>query len=129
MKTLIATTGLQLMVAATILGVLAFGCGAVCVAGDRSDVPHTVVKFGDVNLSSPGGAATLYSRIVAAGYEVCRSFDTDGRYLLDLIGLDVCVHSAVRNAAAKINHPALSAVYNARNHDPLPITLATARNR
>jgi UrcA family protein len=129
MKRLIASNKLPRVVTAAILGALAFGCGAVCFAGDNADVPHAVVKIGDLNLSSPDGAATLYSRIHAAAYEVCISFDTDKRDLPDPIGLDACVHNAVRNAVAKVGQPALSAIYNARNRDPLPIRVAATQSR
>ena len=125
MKTLIASTNLPRLVTATIFGPLAFGCAAVCIAGDNGDVPHAVVKFGDLNLSSPDAAAALYGRIYAAAYDVCGSFDTDMRDLPNPRGLNTCVHKAVRNAVARVNEPALSAIYNARNRDPLPIRRGT----
>ena len=128
MKILIVSTRLPRLVIATILGALALGCTAECIAGDSGGVPHTAVKFTDLDLSSRDGAAALYGRIKVAAYDVCGSFDADMRDLLDLTGMDTCVHNAVRNAVAKVNHPALSAIYNARNHDPLPITVA-AQNR
>ena len=128
-KTLIASTNLPRLVIATLLGPLSFGCAAVCIAGDNADVPHAVVNFRDLSLSSPDSAAALYGRIKVAAYDVCASFDTDMRDLPDLTGRDMCVHSAVRNAVAKVNQPALSAIYNARNSDPLPITVATAQTR
>lgn len=129
MKTLIAYTHIPRLVTATILGALAFGCTAVCIADDSDKVPHAVVKFGDLSLSSPDGAVALYHRIYAAAYQVCASSDRDKRDLLDLRGLDACVHDTVRDAVAKVNQPALSAIYNARNPDPLPITVAAAQNR
>ena len=129
MKTLIAATNLPRLVIAAVLGPLAFGCAAVCIAGDHGDVPHATVKFGDLNLSTPDGAAALYGRIKVAAYDVCGAFDTDNRDQPDLIGLNTCVHNAVRNAVAKVNHPALSAIYNARNRDPLSMTVAAAQNR
>ena len=72
MKTL---TNLPRLITTAIFGALALSCDAASIAADNSDVPQTVVKFGDLNLSNPQGAATLYSRIVAAAHEVCRSFD------------------------------------------------------
>lgn len=129
MKTLIASTHLPRLVIATILGPLALGCAAVCSAGDIGDVPHAAVKFGDLDLSSPVGAAALYGRIKAAAYDVCASFDTDSRDQIDLLGLDRCVHEAVRDAVVKVNQPALSAIYNARNRDSLPMTVVAAQNR
>jgi UrcA family protein len=101
----------------------------VCVASNNGDVPHATVKFDDLNLSSPDGAAALYGRIKVAAHDVCRSFDTDNRQQFYLMGVNKCIHSAVRNAVAKVNEPALSAIYNARNRDPLPTTVVTAQNR
>ena len=129
MKTLIASINLPRLVIATTLGSLAFGGAAVGIAGDNGDVPHAAVKFGDLNLSAPDDAAALYGRIKVAAYDVCGSFDTDNHDQPDLLGLNTCVHNAVRNAVAKVNQPALSAIYNARNRDPLPITVAAAQNR
>jgi UrcA family protein len=126
MKTLIAST--YLVTAAT-LALLGFSCGAVCLAGDRGDVPQAVVKFADLKLSSPEQMAVLYARIASAADEVCKCVDTDSRDRPDLGRVIECVHVTVRDAVAKINQPALSGIYNARNHDPLPITLMEAQNR
>jgi UrcA family protein len=124
MKTLIASAKLPRLVTAAIFGALAFGCGAVSIAADRSDVPQAVVKFGDLNLSNPQGAATLYNRIVFAAYEVCKSFDTDIRNNASQAQLDACVHRAIADAVTKVGQPELIAVYNTRNRQPLPITVA-----
>src|SRR5579871_532051 len=124
MKTVIAST--YLVMAAT-LAVLAFSCGAVCLAGDKGDMPKAVVKFADLKLSSPEQMAVLYARIASAADEVCKSVDTDSRDQPDLSKVIECVHATVRAAVAKINRPALSAIYNARNRDPLPITVMAAQ--
>ncbi len=129
MKTLIASANLPRLVMATILAPLAFGCAPLRIAGDNGNVPHAMVKFGDLDLSGADGAATLYRRIYAAAYDVCASFDTDMRDLPDLTRQLTCVHDAVRNTVAKVNRPALSAIYNARNQDPLPITVAAFQSR
>lgn len=129
MKTPIVSTNVRRLVIATILGSLAFGCAAVCIADNNDEVPHAAVKFADLNLSSPAGAAALYRRIYAAAHDVCGSFDADIRDLRGLSRHAACVHKAVRNAVAKVNQPALSAIYNARNRDPLLITVAAALNR
>src|ERR1700741_3950235 len=123
MKTLIASTKLPHLVTAAIFSALAFGCGAVSIAADRSDVPQAVVKFGDLNLSNPQGAATLYDRIVFAAHELCRSFDADIRTVAPG-ELNACVHRAIADAVTKVGQPELIAVYNARNRQPLPITVA-----
>ena len=124
MKTLLASAKHPRLVTAAIFGALALGCGAVSIAADRSDVPQAVVKFGDLNLSNPQGAATLYNRIVFAAHEVCKSFDTVIRDLVSHAQLNACVHMAITDAVTKVGQAELIAVYNTRNRQPLPITVA-----
>jgi UrcA family protein len=124
MKTLITSAKLPRLVTTTIFGALAFGCGALSIAADLSEVPQAVVKFGDLNLSNRQGAATLYNRIVAAAQEVCKSFDTDPYGRASYAKLDACVHKAIADAVTKVGQPELLAVYNARHRQPLPNTVA-----
>jgi UrcA family protein len=128
MKTVPAAGNLPRL-AAAIVALLALGGAAVCTADDRSAAPHTVVKFNDLNLWNPDGATALYGRLYAAAYEVCGSSNTLIADLPNLVEHNACIHSAVRNAVIKVNQPALSAIYNARNRDPLPSTLVAVRNR
>jgi UrcA family protein len=129
MKTLITSTNLPRRITTAIFGALAFGCGVVSIAADISDVPQAVVKFGDLNLSNPQGAVTLYSRIVAAANEVCKSFDVDSRDLGSRARLDACVHNATADAVTKVGQPGLFAIYAAKTHQPLPIIVAAAPTR
>jgi UrcA family protein len=126
MKALIATTKRARLLAATILGSLAMAGPPAVLAADNGGIPQSAVKFADLSPSAHDGAAALYNRIHAAAYDVCRSFDMDRYGQSDLTRVTACVHDAVRNAVAKVNQPALYAVYNARNRDPLPITVAAA---
>ena len=120
MKTLIATA---------IFGALAASGGAMCMAADSSDALQAVVKFGDLNLGNSRGAAVLYSRISAAAHEVCKSFDIDSRDLGSRSRLDACVHKAIADAVIKVGQPQLFAIYNAKNHQPLPIMVAATQTR
>ena len=129
MKTQITSTNLPRLITTAVFGVLALSCGAVSIAADNSDVPQVVVKFGDLNLSNPQGAATLYGRIVAAAHEVCKSFDIDSRGLGSRVRLDACVHKAIAGAVTKVGQPELFAIYNGKNHHPLPIIVAAAQTR
>lgn len=124
MKTLIASPALPGLVTAAIFGALAFGIGTASIAADRSDVSQTTVKFADLNLSNREGATKLYERIVVAANQVCNSFDTDMRDLASQGQVLACVHKAIADAVTKVGHPELVAVYNARNHEPLAITVA-----
>src|SRR5579862_846141 len=116
------------LITTAIFAALAMSCGALSVA-DADDVPQAVVKFGDLNLASPQGAAALYGRIVVAAYEVCKSFDIDMHGLEFPLEQLACVHKAVARAVTNVGRPELFAIYNARNPHPLPITVAAVPNR
>src|SRR5437763_16869842 len=101
MKTLLASAKHPHLVTAAIFGALALGCGAVSIAADRSDVPQAVVKFGDLNLSNPQGADTLYNRIVFAAHEVCESFNADIRDIVSFAQLNACVLMTIYGEVSK----------------------------
>lgn len=129
MKTLFTSTHLSRLITTAIFGALALSGGAASIAADTSEVPQVVVKFGDLNLSNPQGAAKLYSRIATAAYEVCKSFDINSRDLGSRARLTACLHKAIADAVTKVGQPELLAIYNAKNHQPLPINVAAAHSR
>ncbi len=64
----------------------------------------------------------LYSRIVTAAHEVC---DASGERSLQYQANErVCVHDAIADAVTKVGREQLIAIYNAKNRQPLPVTLA-----
>jgi UrcA family protein len=69
------------------------------------------VRFGDLNLSTPAGAETLYHRIRGAARAVCGEEESYE------IGLDVrhywhsCYQSAINDAVRKVHSPLLEAVH------------------
>jgi UrcA family protein len=129
MKTFLTSSNLPRRITTAIFVALALSCGAVSIAADASDVPQVLVKFGDLNLSNPQGATTLYSRIAAAANTVCKAFDINGRDLGSRARLDACVHTAIANAVTNVDHPELFAVYKAKNHQPRPIIVAAVQTR
>ena len=92
----------------------------------ENTVPHKVVSFRDLNLSSPEGVAVLYRRINSAAQEVCGSPD---RYDLSQLKLQICVKDAVSRAIAQVNNPMLTSLYQAKTGkvDKKTTTLAQAR--
>jgi UrcA family protein len=102
------STGLHGLIASAILGFLGLGL-CVVAAADPSAESRTV-KFSDLDMSNPSSAHVLYRRIRAAAQVVCsyHFFATD-------TGKARCVRDATAEAVAKINRPALSAVYSANN--------------
>ena len=127
MNALITSVNRPRLITTAIFGALALSCGAASIAADRTDLPQIVVKFGDLNLSNPQGAAVLYGRIRAASRVVCGRFDD--RELAAKMRLDACVRKAISDAVTKVGQPELFAIYNAKNHEHLPITVAIAQTR
>ncbi len=121
-----------------LIATVAFSAAASCfatlgAAADAANPPTEIMKYADLNLASPQGAAALYRRIQAAASAVCRKSYED--YVPTGLGLHEqsliwqCEHRAVRDAVMKISEPLLIAEYNAHNRDRLPsrVTLAQAR--
>ncbi|HEY2463811.1 MAG TPA: UrcA family protein [Steroidobacteraceae bacterium] len=129
MNTRIASTTLPRVTAAAMFGALTLSFGAASFAADDSDVPKVIVKYGDLNLSNPKGAASLYSRIASAAHGVCRAFDADNRDFAAGKKVAACVHKAIANAVTDVGEPGLFAVYNAKNPQPRAIVVASAQAR
>lgn len=106
---------------------LVLGFAAVCPAADSTDEPQATVKYADLNLSSPQGAASLYARIRVAADAVCRGLDGHDPTSMTLFSR--CVHKAIADAVTKVDHPTLYAVYNAKNKSPKSIMLASDGTR
>ena len=104
---------------AAIVGVLALGLGAVASADD-SNVRKITVKFGDLNVSTPEGAAALYARIHSAARSVCAPEDS---WFPFRASVSECIRKATADAVTKVNQPALIAQYNAHYKTPLPAPL------
>ena len=121
------STRLPRILAATIFAALTCGIATVSFASDGTDALQTTVKYGDLNVSSPSGAATLYSRIRAAAENVCRPFKN--RDLASQRLLAACVHQAMRDAVNEVNQPALFSIYNAKTGPSKPILLASGQAR
>jgi UrcA family protein len=111
------------LIATAVLSVLASSFTSVCAAGDNSDIPRVIVKYGDLNVADRQGAATLFRRIRGAAETVCPAFDRNG--LESKVRADACVHKAIADAVAKVNQPQLFAIYSEKNRTPLPSTLVS----
>jgi UrcA family protein len=127
MNAITQSNNLQHVTAAVLCSALAFSFAAIAQAGDGSGAIQSTVKYADLNVSSPSGAATLYARISMAAAEVCR--DLDGRDLRSKTVFNRCVHQAIADAVTKVDQPALYLVYDAKNSIPKPIMLAASQSR
>jgi UrcA family protein len=127
MNTITPSTRLRGFIAKAIVIAVAASFTVVCAAADNTETISVVVKYGDLNVSNPEGAATLYRRIAAAASTVCGPNETDSWPLGSRAKVNACVHKAIADAVTKVGQPELFAVYNAKNREPLPITLAAAK--
>ena len=117
------------LIATAVFGALASSFAAVCTATDGTGFSSQTVKYGDLNISNAQGAAELYRRIVLAANDVCGSRDVDTMHLGARQRMDACVRKATADAVTRVGHPELIAVYNSKNRQPLPITVASAQTR
>jgi UrcA family protein len=121
------STQLPRILAITIFTALTCGIATVSFASDGTDALQATVKYGDLNVSSPSGAATLYSRIRAAAENVCHPFNN--RDFASQKLLAACVHRAMSDAVIEVNQPALLTIYNAKTGTSKPILLASGQAR
>jgi UrcA family protein len=110
--------------ATAIFGALTCSLATVCTAAEANP-PQITVKFADLNVSNPKGAAALYARIQRAARQVCPHLDA--RDLGSAGPMAACVTKAIADAVAKVGQPALFDAYNAHNAQPIRIVLAASR--
>jgi UrcA family protein len=121
------STRRRALIAAAALAALTSSFGAVCNAAGPADVPTAIVKFADLDLSTPQGAAALYNRIRAASEGLCSP--SDARDLASTLRWNACVKQAIAGAVAKVDRPALSAVFATKYGAPQPARILTAERR
>jgi UrcA family protein len=114
------------LIAAAIVTALISSFSAVCNAADAAGVPTTTVKYADLDLSTSQGAAALYNRIRFASEAVCAPADRD---LASTFRRQQCLKQAITGAVAKVNQPALSALYAAKYGALKPANILTAERR
>jgi UrcA family protein len=85
---------------------------ATAAQADES-LPHKVVSFKDLNLSSTEGAGVAYRRIKSAANEVCG--ERDRFNLSQSHVIQTCIDQAVSRAVAQVNSPMLTSLYNAKS--------------
>ena len=95
------------------LGVLLGGlnAGAVAIAA-ADEVPRSVVRYADLDLSHGAGAALLYARIRTAAASVCGV--GDARQLGYIALVQRCQQQAISQAVADVDAPALTSYYLAK---------------
>ncbi len=129
MRTPIDSSFLSPLITTAIFGALVLSAGTASAAAPSGDPPRVIVSFGDLNLSSPDGAAKLYGRIASAADAVCLYYEVDTSNLLVQDRVRACVHKVIADAVTKVGRPGLLAIYNAKNHRRAPLIVANARSR
>jgi len=127
MNTMTTANRLHSLIAASLFSVLFSSFAALPAAADSLEPLKETVKFGDLDISHPQGAAVLYHRIRAAAQNVCSPFDGSG--VSAKMHLDACVKKAVADAVTTVDEPALFAVYSAKIGKTPPARVASLQNR
>jgi len=127
MNTMTTSKSLYGFIASAIFGVLAAGAASVSTAAGDTEFLQTTVKYGDLNVSTSQGAAALYNRIRVAADGVCSRLDHGD--ISSKMNAAACVHKAIAGAVTSVDQPALSAVYNAKYGQPLPVMIAAQSSR
>jgi UrcA family protein len=115
------------LIATAVLAGLISSFSSVCSAADGADAPHAIVKYGDLDVTSAGGAATLFNRIRIASEVVCSPLEHGD--FVTTFRWEKCVKQAIRGAVAKVDQPALSAAYAEKYGVLQPAKILTADRR
>jgi len=118
---------LRTLVAGAILSALAFSFATASRADDGTTPPQVTVKFGDLNVSNPQGAATLYRRIHGAAETVCLRMYIDERAYE--WHKNACLQKVIGDAVIKVDRPALSAIFASKFGASPPMLLAATGTR
>ena len=107
---------LLLLAAATV----GLGFTGLCSAEE-----HTVtVRYADLAVSTPAGAAVLYKRIRFAADEACSYLDHGD--LASKARMIACADQAIADAVMRVGEPQLLSVYNATSKAPPPAAQSPA---
>jgi UrcA family protein len=94
------------------------GISQTFAAPVSEDPPSYHVRFDDLNLESPAGRRSLYSRVDGAAGIVCRSLEGNGLALQ--VRHKRCLNEAVARAVLQINNPRVTEYYSERHNGKLP---------
>lgn len=121
---------LRTLTAGAILGTLTSMSG-VSMADDATTPPQVAVRFAHLDLSQSAGVVRVYGRLKEAAEAVCDEYTdggSGGPLPLQRI-YKACWQAALAAAVAKVNEPALSAVFTSRQGMSAPVLVAAAKAR
>lgn len=99
-----------------LLPVAALALSGIAAAGSN-DAHRVVVRFGDLNLDSQAGVASLHKRIRNAAESVCSDLDTRILGLRD--SYDECVKDALTQGIADVANPNLTNFHVSKGRAPV----------
>jgi UrcA family protein len=82
---------------------------AMAIDAAAPSTRSVTVNYGDVNLTTPAGASTLYQRLEGAARTVCGD---PGRSLGELRSWKDCYDGAIDGAVAAVNNPMVTAIHH-----------------
>jgi UrcA family protein len=88
-------------------------------------IPKETVKFQDLNIDSPAGAAALYQRLHAAAQHVC--FAEWDRDPIKVQRAEACANEAEYRAVSQLNFTELTAYYQMKSRQDLILTARLAK--
>ena len=97
------------LAAALFIGLAPIGTNAHAEALGTTKQLTATVNYGELDLSSSQGVATLYHRLRVAAQEVCAPFE--GRELSKRARFQACYSEALDKAVAKVNRETLTAFH------------------
>ena len=88
-------------------------------------IPKETVKFQDLKIDSPAGAAALYQRLHVAARHVCfAEWDKDP---VKAQRAETCANEAESRAVSQLNVGALTAYYQIKNRQDSPLTASLSK--
>ena len=74
--------------------------------------PATAIRYADLNLATPAGAAAMLQRIRRAAVDVCTtSPGQNGTDIYAIEGFEACYAQTVQRAVLKLNAPLVTAAF------------------
>jgi UrcA family protein len=105
----------------TVCGLLALvvtlGLSSPGYAQSSSAPPSRIVRYGDLDLSSPAAVRTLYERIRHAAWRVCLEADSNASGIENV----KCRQATVDAAVDKVNRSALTALHLGKKPSDLTV--------
>jgi len=107
-----------------LLSILATSASPFAMADATLNVKSEVVRYDDVRLISPVGAAVLYGRLRAAAERACGG-PFDALPIAQQKRYRACVDETLSKAVSDVNHPILSQYAETRRGAAAPAAIST----